>query len=1025
MNHPPLRRFLGLEENADDRALLGMDDSVELSAESITEALTIRLSYIERHPGNTSPAAAVVRRRLGEAAGRLMTSSAGVLDIEVPVAPAAIRKAQAPAPVETVDSTQKSTVVNPVRQRAPKSVKTPANPTSVSPTRPGEGSVAQLTEFDRTVLAILVGSGGWNAASRGRLIGLAAQRGLKPKALMRIVSGLSQLLHGGGFESIAGTDRPISVAAPMTKAPPTPTRLEMTMNQVAEALATEFRAETSGARSRVVAYFSIAALLVIAFFAIALSLPSPAAERARALQEQQEALDKARVAAALEEQQAAEAAQAGMSVFGSAIEDPTRAIDLVPQKTWGTPPNFQADARPRAEILRAHDAPQWVVPLEGIARKGSLPQSGNSATVRREYGVFVRDSGRCWPFLEPIMRSQIIDLLTEPIATAGTPELRNDFIARLGEDLDRMDHPLDIWRASWAAGVLGSVAAGVHQPEAARMAAKEVLMLDLGVRRRMRESTGQPFDSSAGRKLDVMTPLLVALTIETPTEAYEYWEYWIEAQRAVRRGASLDAAWLDAVDALLRQSDGLEGHGPSMNVLGRLVSELEFTARAHDPELVRANLLSWFEDDSISSVNLWVLSSMLAQSIDVPWWDATFVVAPTASLNDRRWYADLVDESWPQLMASDRPRGIPVPLEALERATRIIEALKALPIPTEDGPALYRFLTWAQVTGAVEALELGDVDRALQEIRDSELMLETPYTSLGYPIDLAESVGQASGVDGAWTEDWVRIRRDQGAREAGLRYLKQRSGGDLGPVDAATLANEALRGTPREIRLLAQETILENFSFGPNVVLALVNAFEFAPRNQDTVEFISRMIGADLPALSDDGWRVAARHAMLRHALSLRRTDMHDIDRLAGEYRSLLQDRLDLAGGDPYLIRRNAAELMALRVDIEAARAKGQYVANPIPATIDELDRRRSVRWTSANGEPQQLVAELSALADLAIYRTAGMRPDLSRSLRDRHRELTSRVSVASNVLEQLILLEEMIAEVALMRLEAEGGFAG
>lgn len=1018
MSHPPLLRFLGLEESASDRALLGIDEDTPLTSEQITAVLAERLASLDRHPGAHSPAAAIVRRRLGEAAGRLIAGSVVVPAHATPKPPPSFAGKEETE--ESPDVRQEDPPPPPRRVAAPRSQE--KKDSGHRPIRPGEGSIAGLTDFDRMVLAILVGSGGWNAASRSRLIGLASRRGLNPKGLLRIVSGLAQLLHGGGFETIAGTKRAINVAAPLRYDLPQPSRLESTMNQISAALATEFRAETSGARMRVAIYFSISTIMLIALFAIALSLPSPAIQRARKQDARDAALAEVRAAAALSEPSEPETLiYPGMEAFGGAIDDPTRAIELVPQKIWSVSPNFRADARPRAEILRAHDVSDWIALLQVITRKASLPQAGDNIALRREYGSFVDDAGRCWPLLDPALRAQLVTALVEPVGVAASPRLRTDLVMILAERLDEIDHPLDIWRSSWSSGVLGSIASGVRQPEGARAAASEILMLDLGPRRRTRAPSDQPFESTVGRKLDAVAPELVAIAEQNPEQAYAFWEYWIEAQRTIRRGTSLDAALLDAIDVILRESDALERSGPMVNILGRLVSELEFSARANDPELMQANVRAWLKDETIPSDHVWVLSSMLAQSVDVPWWDASFVVSPGATMEVRGWYADLVDASWPRLSESDRPRGIPVPAQQLDRLNVIVEALDVMPRPESDAAAMYRLLTWAHVTAAAEALESGDTDGSLEEISLAEAMLHEPLVLLAHPAELTDSIGRSTGHDGVWTEEWIRMRRDPTDRQAALRYLKQRTDGDLGPVDSATLASEAFRGVPRELRLLAQETIIEKFSLGPNMAFALLDIFEFAPRNQDTAGFIGRLTGASLPALSSDHWRESARLALVRHATFLLESEMHDVDRLAANYRSVLHARLDRLGGDPYALRRNAGELAAAITDLVNDRAEDQYVSDPIPATLTELDRRRSVRWASANGEPQQLAAELSALGDLATYQTAGLRPDLRRLISERHSDLTSRVAVAPDVLEQVFLLERAIAEMILMRLEADG----
>ena len=64
--------------------------------------------------------------------------------------------------------------------------------------------------------------------------------------LMRIVSGLAELLHGGEFESVAGTSRAIDVARLPTVVPREPTRMEVRMNQLTEVLPASFAVTPPG-----------------------------------------------------------------------------------------------------------------------------------------------------------------------------------------------------------------------------------------------------------------------------------------------------------------------------------------------------------------------------------------------------------------------------------------------------------------------------------------------------------------------------------------------------------------------------------------------------------------------------------------------------------------------------------------------------------------------------------------------------------------------------------------------------------
>ena len=51
MSHPPLRRFLGFEEDVSDRALLGFLPDDDVDNARIAAALDASLTRLERHPG--------------------------------------------------------------------------------------------------------------------------------------------------------------------------------------------------------------------------------------------------------------------------------------------------------------------------------------------------------------------------------------------------------------------------------------------------------------------------------------------------------------------------------------------------------------------------------------------------------------------------------------------------------------------------------------------------------------------------------------------------------------------------------------------------------------------------------------------------------------------------------------------------------------------------------------------------------------------------------------------------------------
>src|SRR5688572_2256028 len=192
----PFQRFLGVPRFSDPLTLLGLSPD-QCDPLHIEKALHERLSAVYRHPDARSPEADDVRQALRAAAEQLR---------------------RAPR--------QQSTAAH---RRAPK----PAVPSVTK---------FNLTPFDRLVLAVLVGCGGWNAQSRARLVALAGSYGVTVQGLMRVMKGLADYARSGGpplgvSDMATGRSLASYMPASSTGTPAGPALLD----RLAENLAVELR----------------------------------------------------------------------------------------------------------------------------------------------------------------------------------------------------------------------------------------------------------------------------------------------------------------------------------------------------------------------------------------------------------------------------------------------------------------------------------------------------------------------------------------------------------------------------------------------------------------------------------------------------------------------------------------------------------------------------------------------------------------------------------------------------------------
>ena len=981
----PEMRFLGLTVEADDRMLLGLDSDAVLTRKELVQALERRLSMLDRHPARFDSSAQALRKRLNEIFSRL-------LDIADPTG-------------VTPDTLSKPDTL-------PKEVSIP----TVRSTGIG------ITPFDRMILSILVASGGWNAASRGRITGLAALHSVHPKAMTRIMTGLSQVLRdgdlalpSGSFVADAASARRVSEmedsAQKLMGGEGSSPRMTAAMDHVSMRLSREFSGETPGSRIRILIACGVCAIVLIGLFTLALTVPSPIVTQIENQRVKQEVLDEELRAIALEE-------------LPDRSTEFLAGPDSVEPTAWTTRPSLVGSigsSRTDASL----QALDWIEQLGLLARKASLPGQASDVSLIRTYGSLLFDGGSHWPLLDPALRQQLIQASLRPVsASSGMPRARRllDEIGSLADkDLAATEAS---WRISWSRGLLAMVSGGADMPESLRTHARS-LHSEVGTRRSSTRLQEDLFVRSAGVALDAMIPDLIVRLENDREGASDQVESWLLAQKALRSGALFEVAILDAVGDLLRERVFIEPSSAIVDLLARLLGEVDFSSRAFDPVLVRLNLMDWFEHEGISSHNLWLVGSLFLRLGDVTWWSDELILPPDGDAAFRSEIADRIDSLWPRFSSGDRPRGVSVSSQEFRRLDAFLLETGETEGFADDVARFHEIRMFGHLILALEQYELDRRIEALESLRVAESLRSDGYRLTRRSNELFSEPGRNTTRDGGWAALWDRSRRDASDRLEALRELEGYEGGDLGVQDAAALAQVIFQGPTPDIRRLAQAITTDYFSEGPNVARALLDGFERPRRERATSQFIQSLSGRVLPAVGDDNWSLAARRQLVGHAFKLLQTSMHDIDRLAAEYTATLETRCRLRGSVSVRSGGSASSYLSDLVDAASSRLEDRSMQEPVPAQSGELTRRRAVRSFQAVREPQMAVAQLFSLMDLMCFETALLRPDLRARLIGRHSELTSSMAAATNVLDQILMLQREIARLLLDRLEPDDGELG
>jgi hypothetical protein len=876
-----------------------------------------------------------------------------------------------------------------------------------------------ITPFDRMILTILVASGGWNAASRGRITGLAALHSVHPKAMTRIMTGLSQVLRdgdlalpSGSFVANADSARRVTnmqeSARELMGGGTSSPMMTVAMDHVASRLTRDLSGETPASRIRILILCGVCAIILVALFTVALNVPSPIVTRMEEERVKQEVLDEELRSINLEE-----------ALIASL--DSEESMLTVEPAGWTTRPSLVGSV-PRSRTEVALQALDWIEELAVIARKASLPDQGSDESLIRSYRSLLFDIGSNWPLLESTLRQQVLTASLRPVSTSsGERRARRllDEIARIADaDPSSSDMP---WRISWSSGMLGMIAGGANMAAPLRAHAQS---LHVGSQSRRMASRFQEdlFARSAGFSLDAMIPKLLSRLEADRDGAADQIEAWLLAQQALRSGALYEVAILDAVGDLLRERVMIDPSSPVIDFLARLLGELDFSARAYDPVLVRLNLMDWFEHEGISSYNLWLLGSLFIRLGDVAWWTDELVLPTDAGFSRRSEFADRIESLWPRFSPQDRPRGVMVVVEEYDRIEGLLRALDDKDAPSDDVQRFHEIRILAHLIHALEGYELDRRVDGLESLRGVEALHEEGYLMTLRSPELFNEPGRSVTRDGGWSALWDRSRRDASERLEALRELEGYEGGDLGLEDSAAFAQVIFQGPTPDIRRLAQAIAIDYFSEGPNVALALLDGFERPRRERSTSNFIQKLSGRSLPAVGDDNWSLEARRQLAKHAFKLLKTSMHDIDRLASEYGEVLEARARLRGSDSVNPGASTSSHVSNLVDAALVRLEKRASNDPVPATLLELSRRRAVRSGQANREPQKVVAQLFSLMDLMCFETASLRPDLRAQLVSRHSKATAAMAEATNVLDQILILEHEIARLLIDRLESDQG---
>ena len=614
------------------------------------------------------------------------------------------------------------------------------------------------------------------------------------------------------------------------------------------------------------------------------------------------------------------------------------------------PPVPAVYARPPA--LRVDASPAWSrTALESLAgdepaleaTRAAVGSGAAAGDADRALVVRVIDAIQgAWPLLQGVRRDQ---LLRDACAIARTDAALVDRMrVELAAARDAaFDAPVQAWRGSAAAGVRAALDAPSAEAEAFVPAARGWLMARIGA-------------------------VADAVLSGDAVRAAETVEAWLAAVGATTVGAGAstdpDGPAIALLDLLLRRDAPFARPGVAADAAGTLLDSLGWTSRAERRASIAGAFRAWLEDPSVPSQSLHGLTSVLASRRPGAWWDPWLVCGARADAAARaraaaRWATALAGSDGTAEDADARARGIPA--EAIDRWMLVARAVDARSHGTAPAERMVRAAERIALVEAARCLERGrfsDAESRLAQVEDPD--------GLGLD-DLDRWKGRTRrdpprtpGTDGQ-LRDELRRRAAFDDHAAFLRSLRTRSIGDLGPLDAAELAHEALCAASPQVRSVAQGVIVDVFAEGPNVLAALAAAVPDASDPAEAAAVASQACGLPPPRGTPERLRTAAVLMLLDRHATLAPSDRHRLDAVSTEFAFSASAGVRAAGGQPPPAESSPEAAFRAWFDARVTEARPVVPSSTLASIVARADARRAL----ASPGPQAFVAEQAALLDV------------------------------------------------------------
>jgi hypothetical protein len=580
--------------------------------------------------------------------------------------------------------------------------------------------------------------------------------------------------------------------------------------------------------------------------------------------------------------------------------------------------------------------------------------------------------------------------------------------------------PDEVLPAVWSPGMLSRLMREKDLPLPARLAIESDLASFFGAAAPPTERSFEAGALAALLKLPqrlIHTPVVEAAAAEAPSEqpaqhiVAEAWDRWVAAVDAFSAG---DAALRSRLLISGLETVLIRGPEPNENrAAGEVITDLVVRIPWREGDDSRRWLLRAFSDRLITNADLHAVTSALATRSGAEGIDLTMVLSTSAADRVR---ADLRERYASVWSIGDTISREETTLAWVQQARVLLDEQFSA---STEAEVLARAALLARLNEAAHWQWRGQQEHASAIIRDLPLFTDQA-------LRLPTSTPHEGSImrNSAWAEQYLAARQSIRARRDLLENLNAMQGW-LGDVDAAVLVQEAVSGSPPEIRQQALATV-RRFARSPAVIKALLDRLPKVPRLQSNSQMVEAVAGKHLPRIREEAWPVEARRALVERLMEelSARGPMARVDRaadlLARSYDAM--NRVVPASG-AVTPGHATAQLQSTASQLWSSwRSAAEPLVPSVspPLALSHIDRRRAGRLVHAQGPVQTFAAEQVSICELMAYIVTCERPGRIEDIRAALGEMADSRRSAAHIFDQLVAVERAVVRLWLIRMVEE-----